>query len=143
MVDKVRSAVTGSRTGSLHRTRICLFGLTFKAGTDDLRDSPALAVAALLRQAGAELTGYDPAVAPGTDHDALHGITVVGDPEAAAKGAEAIVLLTEWPQFRSLDWRQLAGVVARPAVVDSRNLLDRDVLRRAGFTCHTLGRRLG
>ena len=60
IVDKIRIAVTGARQGSLAKRRLALFGLTFKAGTDDLRDSPALAVAALLRQAGAELTGYDP-----------------------------------------------------------------------------------
>ena len=61
IVDKVRAAVTGRRTGSLTRVRLGLLGLTFKAGTDDLRDSPALAIAALLRQAGADLVAYDPA----------------------------------------------------------------------------------
>lgn len=140
MVDKVRTAITGSKTGSLHRIRIGVLGLTFKAGTDDLRDSPSLAVAALLRQAGAELVGYDPAVTAGTDHPDLAGITVVHDAESVAKGVEALVILTEWPEFRTLDWTGLAAIAARPVVVDTRNLLDPDVLRRAGFTCHSLGR---
>jgi UDPglucose 6-dehydrogenase len=140
MVDKVRKAVTGSRTGSLSRVRLGLLGLTFKAGTDDLRGSPALAVAALLRQAGADLVGYDPAVPAGAEESELPAMNVVGDPALAAKGADALVILTEWPEFRSLDWVQLAGVVQRPIVVDTRNLLDPDVLRRAGFTYHSLGR---
>ncbi|HVL84493.1 MAG TPA: UDP-glucose/GDP-mannose dehydrogenase family protein [Pseudonocardia sp.] len=141
MVDKIRTAVTGSRTGSLSRVRLGLLGLTFKAGTDDLRDSPSLAVAALLRQAGAELVGYDPAVPAGSTAAALADVEVVADAQEAAKGAEALVLLTEWPEFRSLDWASLGAVVAGRTVVDTRNLLDADVLRRAGFTVHRLGRR--
>lgn len=140
MVDKIRTAVTGSKTGSLHRTRIGVLGLTFKAGTDDLRDSPSLAVAALLRQAGAEIIGYDPAVRLGSTHPDLAGITVVDDPTAVAKDVDVLVLLTEWPEFRSLDWPNLAGLTRRPIVVDTRNILDPDVLGRAGFTCFSLGK---
>lgn len=141
IVDKIRVAITGSRKGPLHRVRIGLFGLTFKAGTDDLRDSPALAVAALLRQAGAELVGYDPAVTVDTRHPGLNGITVMDDPMVAAKDAEALIVLTEWPQFRGLDWTRLAKEVSRPIIVDTRNLLDPDVAGRAGFTYHGLGAR--
>lgn len=141
MVDKIRTAVTGSRGGSLSRVRLGLLGLTFKAGTDDLRDSPALAVAALLRQAGAELVGYDPAVPADSGAPELTGITVVDDPTLAVKGSDAVVLLTEWAEFRSLDWPALADIVRQRTVVDTRNLLDADVLRRAGFVVHALGRR--
>ncbi|MGE3285938.1 MAG: UDP-glucose/GDP-mannose dehydrogenase family protein [Pseudonocardia sp.] len=141
MVDKVRVAVTGQRNGSLSRVRLGLLGITFKAGTDDLRDSPSLAVAALLRQAGAELVAYDPAVPADSTAPDLADITVVDDPALVAKGADALVVLTEWPEFRALDWPALATVARRPTVVDTRNLLDADVLRRAGFTVHTLGRR--
>jgi UDPglucose 6-dehydrogenase len=139
MVDKVRLAVTGQRTGSLSHVRIGVLGLTFKAGTDDLRDSPALAVCALLRQAGAELVGYDPAIA--SDRPGLDSVVVVDDPYLAAKDVDALVVLTEWPEFRSLDWSTLAGIVRRPIVVDLRNLLDPDILRRAGFAWTGLGRR--
>ncbi|OLF15805.1 UDP-glucose dehydrogenase family protein [Actinophytocola xanthii] len=140
MVEKVRLAVTGKRGGSLSKVRLGLLGLTFKAGTDDLRDSPALAVAALLRQAGAQLVAYDPAVRSG-DTRIDEGITVVDDPYVAAEGVQAVVVLTEWPEFRTLDWAKLAAVVARPVVVDTRNLLDPDVVRRAGFEWNGLGRR--
>ncbi|SDM19493.1 UDPglucose 6-dehydrogenase [Lentzea albidocapillata subsp. violacea] len=138
MVEKVRLAVTGKRGGSLSHVRLGLLGLTFKAGTDDLRDSPALAVAALLKQAGAELVGYDPALAGGTD---LGPVSVVDDPYLAAKDVDALVVLTEWPEFRSLDWARLAETVRQTVVVDTRNILDPDVIRRAGLTCTSLGRR--
>ena len=141
MVEKVRLAVTGKRGGSLSKVKLGVLGLTFKAGTDDLRDSPALAVAALLRQAGAKLIGYDPALRSGDTRTDLDGIMLVDDPYRAAEGAEALVVLTEWPEFRTLDWSKLAGVVAKPVVVDTRNLLDADVLRRAGFSWNGLGRR--
>jgi UDPglucose 6-dehydrogenase len=138
MVEKVRLAVTGRRGGPLSQARIALLGLTFKAGTDDLRDSPALAVAALLRQAGATLTAYDPALQPETVVD---GIQLADDPYRAAADADAIVVLTEWPEFRSLDWPRIAASTRRAVVVDTRNLLDPDILRRAGFSWTGLGRR--
>ena len=142
MVDKIRTAVTGRRNGSLTRSRLLLLGLTFKAGTDDLRDSPALAVAALLRQAGAQLVAYDPGVAAGSTSIAGSLLTVVDDPYDAAEGVEAIVVLTEWPLFRSLDWKRLASTADSPLVVDTRNLLDPDVVTRAGFTYAGIGRRV-
>ncbi|MEJ2888058.1 UDP-glucose dehydrogenase family protein [Actinomycetospora aeridis] len=142
IVDKVRHAVTGRRAGSLTRVRLGLLGLTFKAGTDDLRDSPALAIAALLRQAGAELVGYDPALSGAEDAPAeIDGVTLVSDPMEVAQGVEALVVLTEWPVFRTLDWVALAGVMKQPIVVDTRNLLDPATLRRAGLTGIGLGRR--
>jgi UDPglucose 6-dehydrogenase len=141
MVDKIRLAVTGRRTGSLTRRRIALLGLTFKAGTDDLRDSPALDVAALLRQAGAELTAYDPAVDASDSRIDPALVSVTDDPYIAVKNAEAVVVLTEWPEFRALDWSRMAELMDAPRVVDTRNLLDRDVLRRAAFEWVGLGRR--
>ncbi|GDY32046.1 UDP-glucose dehydrogenase family protein [Gandjariella thermophila] len=140
VVDKIRIAVTGKRGGALTRVRLGLLGLTFKANTDDLRDSPALAVAALLRQAGAELVAYDPSVSSDTVHPGLDAVNVVDDPYLAAKDADALIVLTEWPEFRTLDWSRLAETVRRPIVVDTRNLLDTDVLRRVGFVCTGLGR---
>jgi UDPglucose 6-dehydrogenase len=147
IVEKVRLAVTGRRTGPLARTRIALLGLAFKAGTSDLRDSPALAVAARLRQAGAELTAYDPAfvtadsvqLAAGNELDGAP-LTLVEDPYVAAKDADAVVILTEWSEFRGLDWSRLRGIVRRPVVVDTRNIVDPDVLDRAGFSWTGVGR---
>jgi UDPglucose 6-dehydrogenase len=141
IVDKIRSAVTGQRRGSLAHRRLALFGLTFKAGTDDLRDSPALAVAALLRQTGAELTAYDPGVPAkglGLDEPAL---AVADSPYAAAEDVDAVVILTEWPEFQALDWPRLAELTATPTLVDTRNLIDPDIAARAGFKWVGLGRR--
>jgi UDPglucose 6-dehydrogenase len=145
IVEKIRLAITGSRTGALSRRRIALLGLAFKAGTSDVRDSPALAVAARLRQAGAQLQAYDPAVtaAPELPDDPMHDgalLTVVDDPYVATKDADAVVILTEWPEFRGLDWQRLAGVVRHPVVIDTRNVVDPDVLRRAGFSWIGVGR---
>jgi UDPglucose 6-dehydrogenase len=136
IVRKIRDAVGGSLAGQ----RIGLLGLTFKAGTDDLRDSPALMVAALLAAEGADLIGYDPAVpaaVPGMTDD----LQVTDDPLKVASGAAVLILLTEWPEFRLLDWGRLAELVERRVVVDTRNLLDADVLRRVGFEVRGIGRR--
>ncbi|HEV2780474.1 MAG TPA: UDP-glucose/GDP-mannose dehydrogenase family protein [Actinophytocola sp.] len=141
ITNKIRLALTGCRQGSLRDVRLCLFGLTFKAGTDDLRDSPALAVATQLRQAGAVLVAHDPAIRSDATHPALADLTTVDDPMIAAKGAEAVVVLTDWPQFRGLDWTSLADALHRPIMVDTRNLLDPDTITRAGLHYHGLGTR--
>jgi UDPglucose 6-dehydrogenase len=140
VVEKIQTAVTGKRNGSLTRKRIALLGLAFKAGTSDLRDSPALAVAAQLRQAGADLQAFDPAISPADSAFDGDLLTVVEDPYVAAKDADALVILTEWPEFRGLDWPRLAAAVRQPIVVDTRNLVDPDVLRRAGFSWIAVGR---
>ena len=142
MVGKIRTAVTGKRTGSLARKRLALFGLTFKTGTDDLRDSPALGVAALLKQAGAELVAYDTGISADTATIDGSLLTVVDDPYLAAKDADAIVILTEWPEFRTLDWPRLANEVGRPIVIDTRNVLDPAVVRRGALTWIGVGRTL-
>jgi UDPglucose 6-dehydrogenase len=153
MVEKIRLAVTGRRDGSLSHVRLALLGLTFKAGTDDLRDSPALAVAALLRQAGADIVGHDPALSEndftggkppdprgGSAPTPPFGIELMADPYHTAAGADALVILTEWPAFRTLDWPRLATLLRRPTVIDTRNLLDPQTLHRAGITYTSLGR---
>ncbi|HEY7595932.1 MAG TPA: UDP-glucose/GDP-mannose dehydrogenase family protein [Actinophytocola sp.] len=132
VVAKVRSAVSPS--GSLAGVRLGLLGLTFKAGTDDLRHSPALAVATRLAAAGAQLTAYDPAV-----RTPVGPVQVVEDPYLVAKDAAGVVLLTEWPEFRELDWGQLMSVADRPVVVDTRNVLDHARLAAQGITCLGLG----
>lgn len=130
VVDKVRAAA-----GPLRGARIGLLGLTFKAGTDDLRDSPALAVADLLAAEGAVLTGYDPCV----DHDA-GPVRVTDSPLSAARNAAALVVLTEWPEFAELDWPALAAGMSRPVIVDTRNLLPVDKVTESGFRLVALGR---
>ncbi|QFU91844.1 UDP-glucose/GDP-mannose dehydrogenase family protein [Amycolatopsis sp. YIM 10] len=142
IVRKVQDLLTGSPYGSPAGARVGLLGLTFKAGTDDLRDSPALAVAARLAARGAVLTGYDPAV-PAARGGALADVHVVDDPLLVAKDAAVLVVLTEWPEFRELDWAQLAQLADRAAVVDTRNLLDAERLAAHGFTCRGIGIPIG
>ncbi|MCP2164134.1 UDP-glucose dehydrogenase family protein [Goodfellowiella coeruleoviolacea] len=137
MVDKIAHACVGPH-GSLRGVRLGLLGLTFKAGTNDLRDSPALAVATLLREQGAELVAYDPALSV---HQAelTEVVRLLDEPYAVAEGAAGLVLLTEWPEFRALDWGRMANLLAGRVVVDTRNHLDPDVLSRAGLSWHGLG----
>jgi UDPglucose 6-dehydrogenase len=133
VVDKVRDAVGGPLAGA----RIALLGLTFKAGTDDLRDSPALAVAELLAAEGAELTAYDPCVPAGRHSGPLR---VVGTPHLAAKDASAVVVLTEWAEFADLDWTRVAELVCQPVVVDTRDLLPPEKVQAAGFRLIAVGK---
>ncbi|MCW2513039.1 MAG: UDP-glucose 6-dehydrogenase [Mycobacterium sp.] len=114
--------------------RITVFGLTFKAGTNDTRDSPALAVCAHLSGAGAHVQGYDPRLgAIDQDVVAAAGVTAVDDPYRAAKGADAIVVLTEWRDFVDLDWAAIAEASRDAVVLDTRNLLDAGAVVGAGL----------
>lgn len=133
--DRVVAAVREAAGGTLTGTRIGLLGLTFKAGTDDLRDSPALAIAQLLAAEGAELTGYDPCVR--TEDPRTAPVRVVDSPYLAAKDVSVLVLLTEWPEFTELDWTRLGDEMRERAVVDTRNLLGH--VRTDGFHVHALG----
>ncbi len=135
MVEKVRDIVGGELQGK----RIALWGLTFKARTDDRRESPALHVGRRLLDAGAELLAHDPTVADGPV-DELPGIMATADPYAACEGADALVVMTEWDEFRWLDFDKVASVMASPRVVDTRNLLERAALVRRGFEYEGVGR---
>jgi len=134
VVDKVRRVAGGPLEG---RT-IAVWGLTFKAGTDDLRDSPAIEVARQLVAEGAKVRAYDPEVAAGAD--VLEGVEVVDDPYACCDGADALVVLTEWPEFSRMDLDRVAAALAQRAVVDTRNVLDRAALARREFTYQGIGR---
>ncbi|AKN73492.1 UDP glucose 6-dehydrogenase [Streptomyces sp. PBH53] len=139
LVERVAAASGRGAEGSLHGVRLALYGLTFKAGTSDLRDSPALAVARLLRERGAELTAYDPALREERP-DLSDLVDLVDDPVRAAEGAAACLVLTEWPQLRDVDWAAVAACMSGHEVHDWRNLLDPDVLARAGLSWRGIGR---
>jgi UDPglucose 6-dehydrogenase len=119
--------------------RVTVWGASFKAGTDDVRESPALAIATLMHQRGAQVTVHDPHAVPTAlvRHPELDYTESL---EESAKGAELIVLATEWPQFRDADPKALAALVTVPVLVDLRNLLHADVWRTAGWTVRQLGR---
>ncbi|MER6710174.1 MULTISPECIES: UDP-glucose/GDP-mannose dehydrogenase family protein [unclassified Streptomyces] len=139
LVDRVAASCGSGADGSLHGVRLALYGLTFKAGTSDLRDSPALSVARLLRERGAELTAYDPALREERP-DLSDLLDLADDPVRAAEGAAACLVLTEWPELRDLDWAAIAARMAGREVHDFRNLLDADRLARAGLSRHGIGR---
>ena len=120
---------------------VAVWGLTFKARTDDLRDSPSLAIIRRLLDAGITVRAFDPTVHGERLADArLHGIHVAPDPYAAVEGADAIALLTEWDEFRWLDFDKVKGLLRSPVIVDARNLFDPAALRRRGFVYIGVGR---
>ena len=141
--ERMADKVEGMAGGSLDGTVVAAWGLTFKARTDDLRDSPAIEVIRRLRRRGARVRAYDPAVEHHASGDApqLEGIEVAADLYAACDGADVLVVLTEWDEFRWADFDKVAAVMRAPRVVDTRNLLEAPVLRRHGFDYTGLGRR--
>jgi UDPglucose 6-dehydrogenase len=144
MVDKVIRALDGHERSVLSGARLGVLGLTFKAGTDDLRDSPSLSVIRDLIHFGADVSAYDPTVTEPlrpARAAAVNGITLCSDPYAAAKGVDVVVVLTEWPEFADIDFERLAAAMAGRAVVDTRDLLDPAAVRAAGLTYDGVGRR--
>ncbi len=132
VADKVATLAGGSVDGKT----IAVWGLTFKALTDDLRDSPALRIIELLVERGARVQAFDPAITEAPTPD----IVLASDAYAACEGADVVALLTEWDEFRWLDFDKVGDLLATRAVVDARNLLDREALRRKGFTVAGIGR---
>jgi UDPglucose 6-dehydrogenase len=126
--------------GSLVGKEIALLGVAFKPDTDDVREATSLVLAARLQGEGANVRVYDPVAADGA-REMLGGAVVCESAEEALDGADAAVLVTEWPEFAELDWAgDVKGRMAQPVVVDGRNFLDRDALREAGFTYEGIGR---
>jgi UDPglucose 6-dehydrogenase len=121
--------------GDVDGKQVAAWGLTFKARTDDIRDSPAIEILGRLAARGAKVRAYDPAVSRPLD-----GIEVVTDPYDACDGADVLLVLTEWDEFKWLDLAEVKTRMATPAVVDARNLLDRSALIRRGFTFRGIGR---
>ncbi|MEM7324291.1 MAG: UDP-glucose/GDP-mannose dehydrogenase family protein [Actinomycetota bacterium] len=136
VVDAVESHLVGRHVAAL--------GLTFKAGTDDLRDSPAIEVLRRVTAAGVPVKAYDPAVVPGQNQVGEMypdlDVEIVSDPYAAAEGAAALTILTEWDEFTWLDFDKLAEVMSGKNIVDARNLLDPSIPQRRGFNYRGVGR---
>ena len=125
-------------TGGVAGKTIAAWGLAFKPNTDDVRDSPAIAVLKDLMDRGATIRAYDPVVAEHV-YGTL-GIERAPGPMEAAEGADAVLLLTEWNEFRWLDFDRLRATMKSPAIVDARNLLDPHTLRQMGFIYEGVGR---
>ena len=125
--------------GSLAGRRVALLGLAFKPQTDDMREASSLVLAARLQGEGAEVIAYDP-VAAEAARGLLDGVEMRGSALEVLDGADAAVLVTEWPEFAELDWTEAASRMARPLLIDGRNFLDPGVLRGAGFEYEGIGR---
>jgi UDPglucose 6-dehydrogenase len=125
------------RIGPLRGKRVALLGLAFKPGTDDMREAPSLVLAGRLLSEGAEVTAWDP-VADGRSQ--LHGVEVADSALEALSGADAAVIVTEWPEVRDLDWAAAGERMRGRVVVDGRNLLDPEEMRALGFAYEGIGR---
>lgn len=131
---KVAKAMNGDVRGKT----VALLGLTFKPNTDDMRDSPSISIIQALQDEGANIRAYDP---EGTEQAriVLENVEFCDDPYTAATGADALVIVTEWDEFRALDLDRVAEVLTQPILVDLRNIYSREEAARAGLTYHGIG----
>ncbi len=134
VVVKLRRAL-----GNLNDKVIGILGLSFKPNTDDVRDAPALEVIHLLQNEGAIIRAYDPQ-ARETAAQHLKRVTICTDPYQVAEGADALVLATEWNEFKQLDFEKIKQLMRQPVILDGRNLWDADKLRALGFQYFGVGR---
>jgi UDPglucose 6-dehydrogenase len=125
--------------GTLVGKDIALLGLAFKPNTDDMREATSLVLSARLQAAGARVAAFDP-VAEEEARELLQGVRFASGAMDAIKGADAVVLVTEWQEFRDLDWGEVAAAMAGSVVVDGRNALDPAAIRAAGLTYEGVGR---
>src|SRR5258707_321852 len=129
---KVRNALW-----TLRGKRLGILGLAFKGGTDDIRESPAIMLSQALMQEGCELVAYDPA-AQHRAAEVLPGVQFVEHAYDAARDADALLILTEWEEFATLDLKRLHGLLKYPIVIDGRNLYDPQVMAAHGFTYYSV-----
>jgi UDPglucose 6-dehydrogenase len=125
--------------GTLVGKQIALLGLAFKPETDDMREATSLVLSARLQASGAHVRAHDP-VAEAQARRLMPGITFADDPLEAVRGADAVVLVTEWAVFQALDWTTVAEAMAGDVVIDGRNALDPEAIRAAGLVYEGIGR---
>ncbi len=134
LVQKLREAV-----GMLQGKKIGLLGLAFKPNTDDMRDAPSVEIAHMLLREGAKVYGYDP-VAREVAERLIPEIGQVSDPYDLAAGCDALLLMTEWNEFKHLDFARIRTLMHTPVLIDGRNVYEPDTMREAGFIYHGVGR---
>jgi UDPglucose 6-dehydrogenase len=135
MADRVREVLGGELQGK----KVGVLGLTFKPNTDDMRDAPSLALIKRLQEGGAEVIAFDP-VGREQAEPMLPGITFAEDAYAVAAGADALVLVTEWDEFRALDLKRIAGTMRGHHLIDLRNVYEPADVARAGLSYRAIGR---
>jgi UDPglucose 6-dehydrogenase len=128
--------------GSVNSKTIAVLGLTFKPNTDDMRDAPSLEIVPALQAAGAAVRAFDP---EGMDEakKLMSGVEWCGDAYATMDGADAVVIITEWNQFRLLDLKRIKSLLKQPVMVDLRNIYKPGELAAAGFRYYSIGRPSG
>jgi UDPglucose 6-dehydrogenase len=134
-IAKVRGALR-----VLKGKRLAVLGLAFKDGTDDVRESPAIQVIKSLLQEGCKIVAFDPAAMERAKQVLGDKITCAKDPYAAAEGADALLILTEWKEFSNLDLARIKRLLRHPTVLDGRNLYDPSAMKEAGLNYYSIGR---
>lgn len=135
MVEKIARALGGDPRGKT----VAVLGLSFKPETDDMRDAPSVDILRKLQQRGATIRAFDPVAMPNAAKE-LPDVTLCKNAYETCEGADALVLMTEWNQFRMLDLQRVQKLLREPVVVDLRNVYDPETMRRAGFRYDSVGR---
>jgi UDPglucose 6-dehydrogenase len=125
--------------GDLRGKVIGLLGLSFKPNTDDMRDAPAVDIANSLISAGAAVRAYDP-VAMDVAKPLMPNVQMFSDPYAMAEGCDALMVVTEWNEFKNLDLPCMRDIMRQPVIFDGRNIFDPEMMRRLGYRYRALGR---
>jgi len=125
--------------GDLDGKTVGLLGLAFKPNTDDMRDAPSVTVASLLSEAGAKVRGYDP-VAGATAARTIPDVQLMNSPYKVAEGCDALVVMTEWNEFKNLDLARIRDSMKEPVLIDGRNIYEPEQMRALGFTYRGMGR---
>ncbi len=139
--DRMRMLVehVESLLGKLGKTEIGLLGLAFKSNTDDMREAPAQKIAALLGQRGAKVRAYDP-VAMESAARTMPGVIMCSDPYKLAEGADALVVVTDWNEFKQLDLPKIRSLMRNPNLIDGRNIYEPEEMKALGFRYRGIGR---
>ena len=135
MVNKIRKALGGSEYGK----KIAVFGLTFKPETDDIREAPSLTIIPALQEGGADIHAVDPQGIKEAQK-VLKNVTYENDSYSAAKSADAVIIMTEWNEFRELDLPRIKNLMKAPKIVDARNVYDPLKMKESGFEYVGIGR---
>jgi UDPglucose 6-dehydrogenase len=125
--------------GNLNGKTIGLLGLAFKPNTDDMRDAPSIDIARELLEAGAKVRGYDP-VAQETARPHMPAVEIAADPYQLAQGCDALIVVTEWNEFKQLDLAKVKTLLRQPIIMDGRNIYDPAQMKELGFTYRAIGR---
>jgi UDPglucose 6-dehydrogenase len=135
MVDRIATALGGNVAGK----RVGVLGLAFKPNTDDMREAPSIPIVNGLAERGATVAAFDPVARPQAEQ-VLSGVQFADDAYAAADGADALVIVTEWDEFRALDLERIASLLRGKVLIDLRNVYDRSEAESAGLTYYGIGR---